>query len=497
MAKTAATKEAEKTAKPGKPAKVTETGAIDPFVDAVRANLSAPSSRDLEDEPRFDVVDDALMKRGTLAHGSIDWSEVQEAALDLLKVKAKDMRLIEAMCLSLTQNPTRGTFLSAFQGLLAFLDLDPAIRQPANQKQFETQLGRVVGNLARKDLPGPDGELKADLATALGALASHELIRAAGLGKSFADMRARLDLEVEQAAGEKPSDAEKPVQKAAANSPAVVTQAASDKGGDAAKETDWRALKRSAGEIADILFDLDPSAPVSYQLRRAVTWGDITASPPIREGNKTIVPPVAVDTIDRYGLALSSGTVDRDVVKRLERTLQSMPFWLDGHKLAADFAALAARKAVEEAILADLTRLLNRFPDLKELEFSDGTPLVSEETLTALEGASRSVNEAVVEQDGGQPAEDAQPIVAVDLSRLISGEGEAQSWNHSFRNARSPRTRTLMEIDVLEQLSGAGLFSLAGDQAGRLMDWAKGHSIAEWDPEIMARLDALNNRSGK
>ncbi|WP_150523515.1 TssA family type VI secretion system protein [Roseibium sediminis] len=497
MAKTAATKDAEKSSRSAKPAKVEETGATDPFVDAVRANLSAPSSRDLEDEPRFDVVDDALMKRGTLAHGSIDWSEVQEAALDLLKVKAKDLRLVEAMCLSLTQNPTRETFLSAFQGLLAFLDLDPATRQPANQKQFETQLGRVVGNLSRKDLPGPDGELKADLTSALGALASHELIRAAGLGKSFADMRARLDLEVEKVAGDRPSEAGKPVQKAAVNSPAIAAQAASDKGGDAAKETDWRALKRSAGEIADILFDLDPTAPVSYQLRRTVTWGDITASPPIREGNKTIVPPVAVDTVDRYSLALSSGTVDRDVVKRLERTLQSMPFWLDGHKLAADFAALAGRKAVQEAILADLSRLLKRFPELADLEFADGTPLASQETLNALEGTSRLGAEDDEGAESSQPSKENPLPAPADLSRLVSGEGEAESWNRTFRNARSPRTRTLMEIDVLEQLSGAGLFSLAADQAGRLKDWAKGHSIAEWDPEIVARLDALNNRSGK
>lgn len=472
----------------------------DPFVAAICAPLAAPAKGDLEDEPQFDVIDDALMKRGTLSHGSINWSEVQEAALELLSKKAKDLRLVEAVCLALTQNATRDSLMSGYHGLYAFLVLPADQRQPKQERAFHTQLSRIVSSLSRKEFPGPQGKLTGELTEILTRLSGHELIRAAALGKHFSDIKERLSLEngttTEEASSEngetqsaaKPAQDAKQVSGTSQSRPPERSQSS---------ETDWRALKRSAGEIADTLYDLDPAAPVSYQLRRAVTWGDITAPPPIKDAPKTIVPPVAVDTIDRYSSALAGGTLDSELVKRLERTLQSTPFWFDGHKVAADFAAHLGRVKVQQAILRDLSAFLGRFPEIRDLKYADGTPLVSDETSEALTAFEAGADTSSADTSAAVTSPDEGPVANVEeLAQLVSEGGEAESWNRAFKNARSPRTRALMELSVLEQMSGAGLYCLAAEQAGRLKSWAGEHSIEDWEPDLVARLDHLVSREG-
>jgi len=472
----------------------------DPFVAAICKPLAAPAKGDLEDEPQFDVIDDALMKRGTLSHGSINWSEVQEAALELLSKKSKDLRLVEAVCLALTQNATRDSLVSGYCGLYAFLELPADQRQPKQERAIHTQLSRIVSSLSRKEFPGPQGKLTSELMEVLTRLAGHELIRAAALGKHFSDIKERLSLE--NGAGAETTSSESGDAQSAGNTAQNAKQASGTSQSRSpeksqSSETDWRALKRSAGEIADTLYDLDPTAPVSYQLRRAVTWGDITAPPPIKDAPKTIVPPVAVDTIDRYSSALAGGAVDGEQVKRLERTLQSTPFWLDGHKIAADFAARLGREKVQEAILRDLFAFLVRFPEIRELKYADGTPLVSEETVGALTTLETGSDSASADAHSAVAAPNERPGVNVDeLAQLVSDGGDAESWNRAFKTARSPRTRALMELSVLEQMSGAGLYCLAAEQAGRLKSWAGAHSIEDWEPDLVARLDHLVSREG-
>ncbi len=84
----------------------------------------------------------------------------------------------------------------------------------------------------------------------------------------------------------------------------------------------------------------------------------------------------------RYGGGLSVPACQRgyDAVQQVEKSVLLAPYWLDGHCLSAQTAQRLGYKQVADAIRDELTRFLERLPQLTGLLFNDRTPFISEQT---------------------------------------------------------------------------------------------------------------------
>jgi len=456
------------------------------ILNAINATLTDPYDGDIEDLPAYDVIGDALIRRGTPSQASVDWQGVEEAAARLLARNAKDIRLVEAICLARFSSRDRESLLACLEGLNAFLGLEKSLRRPAKKVQFQSVLTRLMGFLLRDEPPGPAGVLAEELTASLRLLGENEEVREAGQSRMISGFLDRLAHDADGVTGDRSEGAKARPEPASRTNgkPAEVRQAEPPQ----STTVDFRLLRRQAGELADLLFDLDPAAPVSYLLRRHVTWLDVTAPPPLKEGQNTIVPPVSIESVERYETALRENPDDPALAKRLERTLQSLPFWIGGHVIAARLAQKCGRSAVAATIAAETRHFLARLPGLTDLNFLNGQPLVSADDMTALEqlaghagqAAASNADEIYRENPGGE-----MPT----LECMAADPAKAREWDQSYRQAPSPRMRAFMELATLEMLAASGFAAITADQAIRLERAAEGIGVREWDPELFQRLE--------
>lgn len=73
-------------------------------------------------------------------------------------------------------------------------------------------------------------------------------------------------------------------------------------------------------------------------------------------------------------------SADMTLWQQVEKSVLLAPYWLDGHCLSAQTAQRLGYKQVADAIRDELTRFLERLPQLTGLLFNDRTPFISEQT---------------------------------------------------------------------------------------------------------------------
>ena len=456
------------------------------FLNAINATLADPFDGDIEDLPAYDVIGDALIRRGTPSQASVDWQGVEEAAARLLARNAKDIRLVEAICLARFSSRDRESLLACLEGVNAFLGLENSLRKPAKKAKFQSVLTRLMGFLLRDEPPGPAGVLAEELTVILRQLGENDEVQEAGHSRVISSFLYRLARDADGVGGDRGDGA-----KARSTLPSQTngkTVEAREAEPPPPSTVDFRLLRRQAGELADLLFDLDPAAPVSYLLRRHVTWLDVTAPPPLKEGQNTIVPPVSIESVERYETALRENPDDPALAKRLERTLQSLPFWIGGHVVAARLAQKCGRSAAGAAIAAETRQFLERLPGLTDLNFLDGQPLVATDDLAALDRLAGTAERASAADGDGIYQENPGGEMPT-LESMAADPVKASEWDQSYRQAPSPRMRAFLELATLEMMAASGFAAISADQAMRLERAAEGIGVREWDPELFRRLE--------
>ncbi|KZL13449.1 TssA family type VI secretion system protein [Pseudovibrio sp. Ad26] len=451
----------------------------DDLAKAVLSPISDSFEDDIEDHPDFDAVSDELMKRGTLSHGSIDWSLVEREALQLLQNTQKSLAVLEAVLLARMTRKTRGALTSCIRGLDACLTMPRADLCPKEDRRFDLILRRICGLFSMDALPGKPGTEAERLDESLARLTKNELLLEHGLVKDFRVLQERLELEKKQTENEK-----------------AQTTSGSSSSGDGAKTgsigsatpMDARSFKRTAAEICTLIFQEDPSLPFIYQLRRHACWQEITGAPQITSESRTIIPAVSIDTCDKYRDALKQSKADIAVIHQLETTLFSMPFWIEGQYISAQLALKADHIQVANAITESTQGFISRIPELRELCFNDGTPFIEGETAEWL--SSKPVH-------ADMPAQADSQQENKGLTDFVGNPRLASKWNGEYKSQRSPRQKAFMELTMLEDLAGSGFSALVSDQTLRLQTSVEETSITDWDPEFFKRAAALTRKSRK
>lgn len=102
-------------------------------------------------------------------------------------------------------------------------------------------------------------------------------------------------------------------------------------------------------------------------------------------------------------------SADMTLWQQVEKSVLLAPYWLDGHCLSAQTAQRLGYKQVADAIRDELTRFLERLPQLTGLLFNDRTPFISEQTKQWL-SASPDGKVAPIAQTG-EESQAARPVL--------------------------------------------------------------------------------------
>ncbi len=443
----------------------------DDLAKAVLAPISTPFDDDIEDHPDFDEVSDELMKRGTLSHGSIDWSMVETSSLSILQGVQKSLAVLEALFLARMNRKTRGALASCLRALDAYLTLPKRQLHPQEGRRFELILRRTCKLFDLDSPPGKPGSEAEGLEESLKRLSKQELLLEYGLTKGFRLLLERIELEKKQQEQSKEEKTE-PAQAVGASTAA----------GPNATQMDARTFKRMTAEICTLIFQQDPSLPYIYQLRRHACWLEITAEPQIKREDRTIIPAVSVDTCDKYRQAAGQKMVDTAIIHQLETTLFSMPFWIEGQYLAAQLALKADHVLAANAILESTQQFVGRIPELRQLCFEDGTLFIDGLVSDWLNTKPRDI-EATMQQEDEQQNK--------TLSDFAENPGLASKWNGEYKSYKSPRQKAFMELGMLEELASTGFSAMVSDQVKRLQSSVEEMPITEWDPEFFKRSTTL------
>src|SRR5207249_3781260 len=136
----------------------------------------------------------------------------------------------------------------------------------------------------------------------------------------------------------------------------------------------------------------------------------------------------------------------KGVLSEAEGRLQAYPLWLDLQQMAC--AALlklgSSHQAAREAVIQETRGFLGRFPDLKELSFSNDVPLADETTRAFIERELREEESAGPAPAGAAPANDRLTEAAARAGEL-AGRGEIEKslevFHEGLRATASGRER--------------------------------------------------------
>lgn len=477
---------------------------------AVKAvlNKDIMSCDELEDHEVFEEIDSEMMKRGTLAHGSIRWEWVCEQCASLLQNEAKDLRLLLYILQSLPNlkncpSPlTLGAVLTAhFISIWGEAASPPPKRRSAPARKIVDALEALTDHALKYGISQELVEITGD---ALRQLPDFFIDINTELRESLLSLPRR----VEEAAAVEEVPISLPVQKAASkptHSAAAVQQAHS--GSEEKKQSlqplpegmvldtkNERGLKQNVTTIADFMLGLDVCNPLSYRLRRFATWYGVS-SPPVKQDEKTVIQPVSENAADSYRQAAGRGQADVDIVQKLERSCHLQPFWIEGHYLSYQLAVVCGREKAAEAILEETGSFVLSHDWFFRLQFSNGAPFVNEDTRKWLANAKQKGmaqdNAAVFESTGAD--HDMQGFI--HQVRKKASSGQTQEAIEMLENSRlaqqNPRETALWELLVMECLSDWGMKHLVSLQARRLEAEIAEKTVSNWEPDLLKRVKRL------
>jgi len=252
-----------------------------------------------------------------------------------------------------------------------------------------------------------------------------------------------------------------------------------------------RVVETGLGQLSEsltFLLENEPANPLVFRLNRIAAWL-LVENPPPADGQRTMIPPP--DTVVRQSIEslIANGDLE-NAVKAAEARLGEYLFWLDLSRFSA--AALtrlgAGYESSLEALTGEVVLFTKRFPQVKDLAFSDGTPFADSETRAWLEeicaGSDRTEPQAGAGPDGleqeveqvlgqaGELVKENQIIKAVQLlqGRLVAGG--------------SGKARLLWRIALAQLLIGAGRPELARPHLDDLLRQMEEFNLERWDPDL-------------
>jgi type VI secretion system protein VasJ len=251
--------------------------------------------------------------------------------------------------------------------------------------------------------------------------------------------------------------------------------------------TDYlRDVGSSVIEVAHKIRKLNPADPLSFRILRVGLWLHILQPPPTNSGNKTLVPPPS-ETLRSNLELMAANSRWSQLLEEAESALTGCRFWLGLQHYS--FQALLAMgdgyRQAKDTVVMELRSLLQRMPNLTELEFSDGMPYASSSTLAWIENtvtASKSSPPVPVTISAEENK------VLVEAQKMVDEKNISAAINflqEKIAACSSGSGRFRLRLSLAKICHQAGQAILAKALYESLEKESLDHNLDEWDPPLV------------
>ncbi|WP_249977524.1 type VI secretion system protein TssA [Vreelandella olivaria] len=482
--------------------RITAEPHLAPLLAPLPANADGyPVGEPLEDSNDYLLLDEEMMKIGSLQHANVEWETAEGLAIRMLSERGKDLKVLGHL-MHCMQHGGNGVRFALSLRLLA-----RSIDQPwwehaypfagkrgakLRPRLFQQFIQRSVKLVAGLDFHNAEDEFEACQAS-LDEL-QQQVVEKALPDQAVEELSRQLKLlrQTQQA----PSAPAKTASEQASAQPATnqgggISTTASSKAPELRLEAgNERSNRQALLKMAEFLCEQSPGEPLAYRLRRYAVWSTIQALPAAKENGKTELAPVSADRIADYREALARGG-DNELWQRIENSLALSPYWLEGHRLSAGLAKQLGHPRCAEAIRDETLRFVERLPGIGSLTFNSGVAFVDDETTRWLHSSGSGTGAAHGGNDAWQAGleEAREAMESGDLSSAL------KVLDQGLSSARSPRDSAYWRLASAELLHEAGLESLAQQHYRTLYQTVTDLVLEQWEPALVSRLKAAIQES--
>lgn len=431
------------------------------------------------DNSDWEYIENEAAKIGTISHDTVKIPEVQEAILKLLSTETKDFRLLAHFINTLQRSGQPEQIILAIALLADHIDIFWNIASPQKLKKRIVQMIVQRFSMAKNDFYTNAIQEERDESTA-------QFIRLKQLlQENYPDLCDEVDKlivsyakqpSVQTETGTAPKTESAPRTAAAQSSaPAAAPHVMPNVTIDQSSEQAWR---KTLLKIVEIETSKSINQPIVFQLRRHVVWSSLHA--PISNNGVTTVPPIPPEKTSEYERELSKPNVE--LWQKIENTISYSPYWFDGHYMSALIANKLGYTTIADVIKNELIYFLDRFPECKTLQYSNGKPFASDVTLKWLN--KKPVNSTENE----------------DYSKALtiyeeSGLQQALAYLEQV-TTEEPRSLFHAQALSIQLLNAAGCYKLAKQQLDNLRAKATQLTVTDWEPSFFERCNELEEQIG-
>jgi type VI secretion system protein VasJ len=464
-------------------------------------NAENPSGKESRYEPEFERLQDEMQKLESLSGEPIDWKQVVVLSREILEKKSKDLLVGSYLVLGLLETEGHEGLLNGLTCLDGMIrshweSLFPAVKRMRARINALNWLSEKAGSIISRNEPGQDN------GNILGACEEQVKVLEALMNDKinpeepvFGELYRPIQEQLNriQAAS---VDTTRPATDSGGKLPAEPMSTTAIPATESATmietpEDAKRALKNTFGslkKIASITRSQDLTRPLPYRLIRFLTWCETEAPPPAENG-KSRVPPPPNQLRDRFR-TLSEQSAWKELVIQVEAKVPEFPFWLDLHRICdAALAELGPDYVnARNAIKSEVVTLLNRLPDLIEIEFSDGTPFADRSTRDWI--STQILPETVTEPVEAIPSGNEPDFLAEvqSKSRQLLKEGDQKSAlnlvQEFTRSASTGHQRFLSRLELANLCIEIGNNKAALAHLEMLDDQITQYSLDIWEPQL-------------
>jgi type VI secretion system protein VasJ len=471
----------------------------------------APCGESVRYDPDFELLEAQVQKLESFTRQPVDWNLVVTLGKKILQQKSKDMLVASYMALGLLEREGFAGLskaIACLEGMIAqyWPGLHPEMKRLRARISALNWLAEKTGSAVSQRETGPHEG--AAVTACLAQISALQSLLKEKIGSDAPDMMALLRPLQEHAQQVAPQPAALAPAAEPKSVPAPPASYASAAAFSAAPietlEDARRLLKDSTAAIRRALSvarGKEPAGPAPYRLVRSLLWSEIDALPPVAEGKSRIPPPPA-HLRDRCRSLMEQASWS-ELLSEAESRVAEFPFWLDLHRMSDQaLAGLGpSYAAARGAVKAELISLLNRLPELIELQFADGQPFADEATRRWI---STDLFPAGEEKVAAAAAPDLQSDFLADLrqqSRALLREGRPEEamrlMQEAMRAASTERHKFLAQLELARLCLEAGQMKLALAHFEMLDEQMVRFVLELWEPELcvealQAYWDALN-----
>jgi type VI secretion system protein VasJ len=242
-----------------------------------------------------------------------------------------------------------------------------------------------------------------------------------------------------------------------------------------------------------------PQDPTAYRLARLGAWMPMQQVPPNTDGITRMQPMGASGAIVEQYDGMVAQSDWNSLLQQAESQFEKSVLWLDAQRyVAMALEGLGYADAVR-AVKAECSLLINRFPTLTNLKFSNETPFASDDAKSWLRqelgggGGGDDGGAAAVYVPAGEEDDEIDRVV-LEAKELVKKKKAVQATailRDAVDNAVSRRQRFRRRLALARFLTEMKQHRLAVAQLECLDEDIDRYHLEEWDPGVASQVLSL------